>query len=583
MTLKDTFGKLKTTILGTKTAEIDAQLDKVVSDIGQLKTNANTLGYVNLIKNVISKSFLDKPFLSESVNASIATFGQGSRFNRYKTYESIITNINYCYRALNVLTDNILSPDDITKISLDIKNLNKEIKSSSSFIAYIKEIISRIKLERGLRTIIYNTLEKGDFFCEITTDKDAIKNRSLIMENFYFYEIDSEDDEIHLNNIKYVTHNPEFVIKLQTQSYPICLGYLVFPTLSNMSLPGVNDISQKNIDEICQKILQQIRISLANDDEFSEDTYKDLKNILSVLVDEKNKISKNIRFVPPDRMQHFHIPTMKYFPYGESIFDSAVFTAKVLIALETALTIQRLNRSTEKRKINIELGLSRDAKKIVEQLREEFKKRKISLDSFGTIDTIPSMITTFEDIYIPQKDGKPFVDIQTMNEGNVDVRSKVDELKFMRDQLIASLGIPPAFVGIEENSVVKATLSEENLLFARTIIGFQKIFSEQITEFLHKVIKFIDPEKALDLEDFIVVLPTPKGLQMEREVNTLNNITSLIENLERLGIPKEYAIKKYLHGIDWDEIEKYKTEKEIEDKVNPKEEENQFGGGGGGF
>ncbi|GIU69105.1 MAG: hypothetical protein KatS3mg002_0341 [Candidatus Woesearchaeota archaeon] len=1000
MTLKDAFNKLKVTVLGTKTTEIDSKLDKVISDISSLKTNSDSLGYVNLIKSILNKSGTENIFSNVGASeTNLATFGQGSRLSRYKTYESIVANINYCYRALNVLTDNILSPDDITKISLDVKNMSKTLDDSDeSLISYVKEVISIIKLEKNIRSIIYNTLLKGDFFCEITTDKDAIKNRSLISENLYLTELnDTEDNKIPLRSIKYILHNPEYVLKLQTESFPICLGYLVFPRIrfQVMSGSGVMDISQKTVDEICLRILRQIQTSLNDADFLSKDAYNDLKDIVSQLLLNQTQLNTAIRFVPPDRMQHFFIDTMKYFPYGESIFDSMVFTAKVLIALETALTIQRLNRSTEKRKIAVEMGLTRDAKKVIEQLREEFKKRKISIDSFGTIDTIPSMITTFEDIYIPQKDGKAFVDIQTLNEGNVDVRSKVDELKFMRDQLVASIGIPPAFIGIEENclsldtripllsgetislgelierfengeqdlytysfdheqkkivpgkiigakvtrknaevlkvhldngesvictpdhkfllrdgetyveakdlkegmslmplyrrnyssyktsrnscyeeiyqpiqetwelthhcvakefnlnvndgyqihhldknprnnhpnnlisvtkdehiklhsndgvkvrqqygslveertcvicckkfiekviinkitcshncmkeyrkitgklswykrkkefkniktrcgfcgkeinlfkkiyvdklysckenekctkfvrvfnrlnklnkliskidiktcsvcgnlfinryfnpdknycnkmkcvntimgrkaakikkeksntkltcttcgnefiypywqakkiknpkceehrrlnhkvikveklnyridtgditiekhhnfalasgiivhnSVVKATLSEENLLFARTVIGFQKTFSEQLTDFIHKIIKFNDPEKALQISDIRVVLPTPKGLQMEREVNVLNNITSLIENLERLGIPKEYSIKKYLHGIDWEEVDRYKMEEDIEKKVSPKEDEMGGGGfGGGGF
>ena len=106
-------------------------------------------------------------------------------------------------------------------------------------------------------------------------------------------------------------------------------------------------------------------------------------------------------------------------------------------------------------------------------MKEEFRKRKISLDSFGTIDTIPSNITTFEDVYIPQKDGKPFVDISTFTEGNIDTRSKTDELKFLRDQVVASLGVPASFLNIEENLSNKNALSEESIQFAKEDTGDQ--------------------------------------------------------------------------------------------------------------
>jgi hypothetical protein len=298
--------------------------------------------------------------------------------------------------------------------------------------------------------------------------------------------------------------------------------------------------------------------------------------------------SIEIRYVSPDKMVHFKITSTKYAPYGESIFDNGQFSAKVLIALETALAIQRLSRSTEKRKIAVEVGLPRDAKKVIEKLKEEFRKRKITLDSFGTVDTIPSMITTFEDVYIPQRDGKPFVDISTFNEGNVDVRSKVDELKFMRDQLVAGLGVPPGFIGIEENISAKNTLTEENILFARTIIAHQKYLTHQIQELIKKIFDIISPVEALTIFDNVQVsFPPPKSLQYEREARYMNEVTGLIDGLERVGIPKEYSRKKYLPQIDWDEVSKYETDVKIDQTLDPSKKEDEMdmgmGGMGGGM
>jgi hypothetical protein len=283
-------------------------------------------------------------------------------------------------------------------------------------------------------------------------------------------------------------------------------------------------------------------------------------------------------------MQHFRVAgSDKFYPYGESIFDHMQFTAKVITALETALAIARLSRSTEKRKIAVEIGLPRDARKIIEKMKEEFRKRKISLDDFGTVDTIPSMITTFEDVYIPQKDGKPFVDISTFTEGNIDVRGKTDEIKLMRDQLVSGLGVPPSFLAIEENLSNKAALSEENIIFARTVIGYQKFLNHQINGVLQKTFDIIDPEQAMTIFDNVLVaLPTPKSLQYEREARYTNEIVNLIESLERIGVPKEYSKKKYLTTFDWDAVKKYEIDTNVEKALDPtKKDEDEMGGGGG--
>jgi len=384
-----------------------------------------------------------------------------------------------------------------------------------------------------------------------------------------------------LNNLQLIFHDPSFVIKLQSSLFPVCFGFLVFPVRSVNPSATMSDDA---INNICIAILKSLEKKLPQMKEFSND--EELKSIINALLAQTDlNRAMDIRYIPPDKMIHFMVPTTKYYPYGESIFDSTQYTAKVLISLETALAVQRLARSTEKRKIAIEIGLPRDARKAIELMKEEFRKRKISLDSFGSVDTIPSMITTFEDVYIPQKDGKSFVDISTFTEGNVDVRSKVDELKFLRDQMVSSLGIPPAFLGIEENLSNKAALSEENILFARTVIGHQKYLTHQVRELIQKVFDIIDPEEALTILDHVEIsLPVPRSLQYEREARYMSEVANLIENLERVGIPKEYTKRKYLSQIDWEEVKKYDIDEKIDKNLDPsKKEDDMMGGGVGGM
>ena len=632
--LTDLYTQLKASIVGTKTQKTDDALDKAVKDIVAYKSHSGRNGYIDLVRTVIAKSTTGVGFggggLYSQAQAGPAAFGQSTRLMRYKTYEAIVTNINYAFRALEVLVDNILSPDDITKVSLDVKPksyLEDEIPAQSK-VKRVKEVIKAIKLEKKLETIVRSTLMLGDFFCEIAPPQIALTSKSIISESASYRQyiddqikggikqvwtetfkqdrkerklkvsIDyssfmeaqstakSQETEKKLANLTLVFHKPSLVIKLQSGLFPICFGFLVFPQTTGMNIAGAS-LEDEAVNNICMSILRNLEDKIPQMAEFKDN--KELKDLIKYMIRKTDpNQALEIRYIPPDKMTHFMRPTTKYYPYGESIFDATQYSAKVLMALETALAVQRLSRSTEKRKIAVEIGLPRDAKKAIEQMKEEFRKRKVSLDSFGTVDTIPSMITTFEDVYIPQKDGKPFVDISTFNEGNVDVRAKTDELKFMRDQLTATWGVPPSFIGIEENLSNKSALSEENILFARTVIGHQKYLSHQIQDLVGKVFDIIDPEMALLLFDNVDIhLPTPKSLQFEREARYMNELVGLIESLERIGIPKEYSKKKYLSHFDWEEVKKYDIDQKVETTLDPskKDDEDNLGGlgSGGGF
>jgi len=642
--LLDTLGKLKTTIMQTQTAKVDASLDKAVKDIIAYKSHSGRNGYIELVKSLISKnsdvkiSGVSGGLFGQGV--SPISFGQGGRIQRYRVYQAIVTQLNHAYRALTVLIDNILSPDDITKQVLEIrpKVYLEDDTPIQSKVRYVREVVKEIELERRLDLIIKNTLLFGDLFCEIAGPKTVLTSRSLLNESKTFltsisdqynkgvkelivnsdlgkkgkYEVtmdwsslyegetgpadldnNSTDSAVKalkgkksqknkdkvLNNLKLVFHDPQFIVKLQSSLFPICLGFLVFPVRA--ALPQIT-FQEEPVNNICVAILRSLNAKIPQMKDYKND--QEIKDIVHILLanTDLNK-AMEIRYVPPDKMVHFFIPSTKYYPYGESIFDSVQFSAKVLTALETALAVQRLSRSTEKRKIAIEIGLPRDAKKAIEGMKEEFRKRKISLDSFGSVDTIPSMITTFEDVYIPQKDGKPFVDVSTFDEGRVDTRGKVDELKFMRDQMVASLGVPPAFIGIEENLSNKAALSEENILFARTVISHQRYLTHQMNDLIQKVFDIIDPETALSILDFVeVALPVPRSLQFEREASYMSNVANLVEALERIGIPREYSKKKYLSQIDWDEVKKFEISSKIEKSLDPAKAAEDMGMGGMG-
>ena len=638
--INDLYNDLKSTIVGTKTQKIDDKLDKITADIVKYKSHSGRLGYIDLVRSVIAKSTVQGSVstssgdLFGSTQGGPAAFGQGRRIARYKMYEAIVSNINYTFRALNILTDNILSPDDITKRSLEVSPVSfvEDESSGAKEMATptIKQLIKAVKLEDNLETVVKNTLKYGDYFVEIANAAVALTSNTILTEaeNYtaakqkdiqegFRVMIESEynitlnlnalredrvsgDDNLSedtpsshnkdhsIQNIEYIYHKPALVMKLQSALYPLCLGYLVFPDInlnagSAQSALGASTVEDQMVNNVCQDILKQIEDRFPQMAEFQN--HEEVKDLIRHMIENSADKSKalEIRYIPPNRIQHFKVTSDKFYPYGESIFDHLQFTAKNIIALETALTIGRLARSTEKRKIAVEIGLPRDAKKIIEKMKEEFRKRKISLDSFGTVDTIPSMITTFEDVYIPQKDGKPFVDISTFTEGNMDVRGKADEIKLMRDQLVAGLGVPPSFLAIEENLSNKAALSEENIIFARTVIGYQKFFNQQINSLLRKTMDILDPEQAMTIFDNVLIaLPTPRSLQYEREARYTSEIVNLIESLERIGVPKEFSKKKYLTTFDWDSVKKYEIDTNVEKALDPtKKDEDEMGGMGG--
>jgi len=166
--------------------------------------------------------------------------------------------------------------------------------------------------------------------------------------------------------------------------------------------------------------------------------------------------------------------------------------------------------------------------------------------------------------------------------GRADTAGKTDELMQLIGQLVASLGVPRQFLGLEENTTWKNTLSEENILFARTIIYHQKYLNEQISDLVYKIYKVIDPDFSLEFNDrYSINFPPPQSLQFERQSKYIGDIVTMVNSLKEIGVPLEYSKKKFITQIDWDEVAEYVT-KEKMDKIEKGGDEEDGGGGYGG-
>ena len=672
-------------------------VDKILSSIKKLvygdtiKTDAVMN---NTISNVIEKTVEDssvslKDFITTGLNkisSDPQLFGDISlnnimihqqeltpRIARYINADEITETVPYCARALNVISDEIISPNDFTKESLSIsveEDPENKIKDKLDIIN------DKISIEDNIHSIVKETLKYGDQFLEIvhTKDKTAplldvmitesegeiedsliertikyvsgtvdaeIPSDSRISENSYsadriiernvtinltcFREEESNKEDLdrlenkskkkknsnkslnsndkkvnNLDDVKLIIHDPKTVIKLQSKRFRYCLGYLVFPRnliLSNLagfgtsnsngfpmnqstSLLGTSNNIRSALDTLYTKMLSKLERYLnSKDNDIDEENKGDLKNILTQIIRQANedKIAMDIRFVPPEKMEHFVINDKKFFPYGEHIFFKSIFNAKLLVALETAVTIKRISDSSEKRIIKIDSTIPRNSRNLIEELKETFNKRRFSIDSVGSISSIPSSITTFEDIYIPMKNGKSYIEFDRL-EPKANLRDIHEELKFFRDMIVTGLDVPPSFLNIEENLSNKSALSQENVIFARNITSYQKIFSKSLTSLFKKLHILIYKEPLL--AKFKVLFPPPKSLLIEYDSEKMNLISQIATAVEPFDIPKEYIKTKYLSDLDWDEIEKAKLKEDLNKNLKPNPTDQTPGGGG---
>ena len=660
--MSDLSNTIKSLVLGTKSDSIDRDIDNSFKSIETHSLSSSKNKYVETIKSLIGGTANAGNIAGDLIKdipgiAQVDNFDQSGRINRYVEYDAIINKISYCQRALETLTDHIISPDDITKTSLQYLKDPEYEKSESTIraVGRLKDIEKRIQVENKIRGIVKTTLHKGDNFVELVVspkgqnmltviqeststafvvpnknvslapitssmeikieDKvEKIENKVILeftamggvfagmtpaytspstnypMKTFQsgFPETQSKDknlasddkvgedefkskfpdpntpdaiskNSIKLNDIYCVCHNPKHVIRLETERFKTCLGYLVFPKVDPRTAysQSVMNSGLNNVDALCANIINKLHSTLQSSSDTVQVTDDMRKVILGHLASIKNNDDLKIRYVPSELMIHWRHNPEKFEPYGESILEPVNFDCRLLMALKTATTVKRLSYASDKRVINVETGLPRDAKNIIEGIKEGLNKRKLSVSNMGSIDTIPSQVQTFETIYVPMRDGKKFIEFDKMEWGQ-NPQDDIEPLKFIRDNIVASMGVPAPYLGLEENVSNRSLLTVENINFCRTIISYQKSLSVYLKETFEKIYKLVytQLEDQNILSTISITFQEPKISPYEHQMEYVEQMQRLIEALKGLGVPMDWLKKKYLPHFDWDDIDK---------------------------
>lgn len=381
-----------------------------------------------------------------------------------------------------------------------------------------------------------------------------------------------ESPLIQLHDISMVIHDPRYVIRLETKRFKVCLGYLVFP---KVDIINVNSGAVNNIDAMCAQLLLDVKRKLSSKGTKVADDIHLSDDIKKVLLVHLQHIDKNddlkIRYVNPDLMQHFKLSTSKYFPYGASIFDPVMFACRMYIAQKTAAVVKQINASTDKRFISLEIGLPRDAKNVIEQMKEQINKKRITVDSLGNTDTIPSQISTWENIFIPMKDGKKYVEIDHQ-QWSPNANEDTEALKNAANEIVGDLGVPASYLNIAENSGNRATLTAESINWARSIIAKQQELTPCLRQFYYKVYCLVWGVKKADvLKKIQITFQMPRIAPMTNNIEFIENSSRAIEALSGLGLSKEYLKREYMPYIDWEHAES----DGIMDKINKETGESQ--------
>lgn len=297
---------------------------------------------------------------------------------------------------------------------------------------------------------------------------------------------------------------------------------------------------------------------------------QDLSGAFRITAQELHKILKE-KVAPPQginafedyRVVHFRIRgRYRRSVYGHSLVESARWIWKRLLLLEDAMLIHRLTRAPGRWVFYIDVGdiPPKHVKRYLEQIKNEFKKKKLVNPETGRLDMRMSPLSQDEDFFVAVRGGRDSTRIEPISQPSWG--ESMEDILYFRQKLYTALKIPKAYLTMEEDVSSKAILAHENVVFAATVLRIQREIRNGLKHVarVHLASRNIDP----DSTDFEIWMTVPSSIYELAQMEIRNARLDLAEKLG-MYVSRRWIMRELL-GFTDEEIDKLTKEKAIEER-----------------
>lgn len=272
------------------------------------------------------------------------------------------------------------------------------------------------------------------------------------------------------------------------------------------------------------------------------------------------------------QVSHFRIlGNDAFLPYGSSVLEAARRIWRQLILVEDAMLVYRVVRAPDRRVFYIDVGNvpPEEISNYMEQAQAQLKKSQVVDKQTGRVDLRYNPLSVDEDYFIPVRGGQSGTKIDPLAGGAN--AAAIEDVQYIQKKLFAALKIPKAYLGYDEGLGAKATLSQEDIRFSRTIARIQRTIISEMNKIaiIHLHSNGFDGP---DLLDFDLKLTNPSTIAMQQKLELYNTKFQIAASAN--GIPnmvdKRWVRKKVFQMSDEeiDAIEKgLLKDKELELKI----------------
>ncbi|MBW2994605.1 portal protein, partial [Candidatus Woesearchaeota archaeon] len=247
-----------------------------------------------------------------------------------------------------------------------------------------------------------------------------------------------------------------------------------------------------------------------------------------------------------------------FIPYGSSVLEPARRIWRQLILLEDAMLVYRIVRAPERRVFKIDVGNvpPEEIPAYMERAQSTLKRASITDQSSGRVDLRYNPLSVDEDYFIPVRGSESGTDIVTLAGGTV--AGETNDVEYIQKKLFAALKIPKAYLGYDEGLGAKATLSQEDIRFSRTIARVQRTILAELNK-IAIIHLYCHGFSDNDLLDFKLKLSNPSTIAQQQKLELFRSrFEAAGAALQTPGLVDKTWVQKNIIRLTEDEISKIK-------------------------
>ena len=255
------------------------------------------------------------------------------------------------------------------------------------------------------------------------------------------------------------------------------------------------------------------------------------------------------------QVSHFRIlGNDAFLPYGTSVLEAARRIWRQLILIEDAMLVYRIVRAPDRRVFYIDVGNipPEEIPNYMEQAQAQLKKNQVVDKTTGRVDLRYNPLSVDEDYFLPVRGSSTGTKIDTLTGGNN--TAAVEDVQYIQKKLFAALKIPKAYLGYDEGLGAKATLSQEDIRFSRSINRIQRTIISELNKIaiIHLHAHGFDGP---DLLDFELKLTNPSTIAQQQKLELYNTKFTIAQSAVGVeGLVDKRWIRKNIFMMSDDEI-----------------------------